>query len=173
MSAGPDDPSQAKPTSAAGVGGFTPEMLEKMRQIGLRLDRAGRFWHEGAEVSHPRLRLALLRWLDVKDGRDIVRLDDKRYAYVEVEDAHLRARSARWDGDRCWVLWDDDEERELPYGELAQAEDHALYVPVGALRGRIGSPAYPAIVERAEEDAGAASGFSLVGAGKRWPIIKR
>ncbi len=144
-----------------------------MRQIGLRLDRGGTFWHEGAEVSHPRLRLALLRWLDVTDGRDVVRLDEQRYAYVEVEDAHLRARSARWEGDRCWVLWDDEEERELPYGELAQAEDHALYVPVGALRGRIGSPAYQAIVERAEEDAGATSGFSLVAGGERWPIGRR
>ena len=50
---------------------FTPEQLEKMRAIGLRLDRAGTFWHEGATVSHPRLRQALLRWLDVRpeDGR--------------------------------------------------------------------------------------------------------
>ena len=75
---------------------LTPELLERMRTIGLRLDRGGTFWHEGSQVTHPRLREALLRWLDVRDdGRDIVRLDDKRYAYVDIEDAHLRARSAR------------------------------------------------------------------------------
>ena len=74
---------------------FTPEMIEKMRAIGLRLDRSGTFWHEGITISHARLRQALLRWLDVRDdGRDIVRLDDKRYAYVDIEDAHLRARGA-------------------------------------------------------------------------------
>ena len=107
---------------------LTPEQIEKMRAIGLRLDRAGTFWHEGTTVSHPRLRQALLRWLDVRDdGRDIVRLDDKRYAYVDVEDAHLRAKSARWDGDRCFVLWDDDQEEELDYGSLRQADDHAFY----------------------------------------------
>jgi hypothetical protein len=160
---------------------LTPELLEKMRAIGLRLDRAGTFWHEGAAVTHPRLREALLRWLDVlDDGRDIVRLDDKRYAYVEVEDAHLRARSARWDGDRCLVLWDDEREAELDYGNLRQAADHALYTRArDRLRGRIAGPAYHAIAERIVEATGEAAGvaageaagtFCLEAAGKRWPI---
>ena len=146
---------------------LTPEMIEKMRAIGLRLDRGGTFWQEGAPVTHARLRQALLRWLDVRDdGRDIIRLDDKRYAYVEVEDAHLRARSARWDGDRCFVTWDDDRETELEYGTLAQASDHALYVHVGKLRGRIASPAYQTIAERIVEDGP----FALDAAGERWAI---
>jgi hypothetical protein len=152
---------------------MTEAMIEKMRAIGLRLDRAGTFWHEGTAVSHPRLRQALLRWLDVRDdGRDIVRLDEKRYAYVEIDDAHLRARSARWDGDRCFVLWDDDRERELDYGSLRQAEDHALYAKVdGRLRGRIAAPAYHAIAERIiEVDGEAPGGFALEAAGQRWPI---
>ncbi|MEZ4361165.1 MAG: hypothetical protein R3B48_13350 [Kofleriaceae bacterium] len=155
-------PSPAKVMSA--------EELERLRQIGLSLDRAGQFWHGGGRVEHPRLRLALLRWLDVVDGRSVVRLDERRYAYVDVEDAHLRARSARWEGPRCWVLWDDEQERELAYGTLTQASDHALYVAVGALLGRIASPAYQVIAERVEEDAAAASGFGLRAAGARWPI---
>src|SRR5258705_5553272 len=131
---------------------LTPELIEKMRAIGLRLDRAGTFWHEGTAVSHARLRQALLGWLDVRDdGRDIVRLDDKRYAYVDIEDAHLRARSAHWNGDRCYVLWDDDQEAELPYASLRQAPDNAFYVPVKHLRGRIAGPAYHAIAERVVE----------------------
>jgi hypothetical protein len=154
-----------------------PELLEKMRAIGLRLDRTGTFWHQGAAVTHPRLRQALLRWLDVADdGRDIVRLDDKRYAYVEIEDAHLRARSARWDGDRCFVLWDDDQEAELDYASLRQAPDHALYAAArGRLRGRIAGPAYHAVAERIVEVAPAAAAaeaaaFCLEAAGRRWPI---
>ena len=147
---------------------FTPEQLEKMRTIGLKLDRSGTFWHQGASVTHPRLRQALLRWLDVlDDGRDIVRLDEQRHAYVEVEDAHLRALSARWDGDRCRVLWDDDQEEELDYGSLRQAPDHAFYVTArGKLRGRIAGAAHHAITERIVED----EGFKLVAAGTRWPI---
>jgi len=147
---------------------LTPEQIEKMRTIGLRLDRTGTFWQDGGPVTHARLRQALLRWLDVAgDGRDIVRLDDKRYAYVDVEDAHLRARSARWQGDRCYVLWDDDRELELDYGSLHQADDHAFYAMVGRLRGRIGSPAYQAITERIAETP---SGFALDAAGRRWVI---
>jgi hypothetical protein len=148
---------------------FTPEQIEKMRAIGLRLDRTGTFWHEGSAVTHPRLRQALLRWLDVRpeDQRDIVRLDEKRYAYVDVEDAHLRALSARWDGDRCFVLWDDDQEEELAYATLRQAADHALYATArGHLRGRIAGPAYHAIAQHIVEDAG----FALEAAGARWPI---
>jgi hypothetical protein len=158
---------------------MTEATIERMREIGLRLDRSGTFWHERTAVTHPRLRQALLRWLDVRaDGRDIVRLDDTRYAYVEVEDAHLRARSARWVLDehghaprgiaRCFVLWDDDRESELDYGSLRQAADHALYVRVGdRLRGRIAGPAYHVIAERIIE---AGTGFALDAAGQLWPI---
>jgi hypothetical protein len=151
---------------------MTEAMIEKMRAIGLRLDRTGTFWHEGTAVTHPRLRQALLRWLDVRDdGRDIVRLDDKRYAYVEIEDAHLRARSAHWDGDRCRVLWDDDRETELSYGSLRQAPDHALYATVhDRLRGRIAGPAYHAVAERIVETPRAGDGFALEATGRRWPI---
>jgi hypothetical protein len=151
--------------------GLTPELLEKMRAIGLRLDKAGTLWHQGTAVSHPRLRQALLRWLDVlPDGRDIVRLDERRYAYVEVEDAHLRALSARWEGDRCTVVWDDEQEEELDYGSLCQAADHAFYARArgGSLRGRIAGPAYHAVTERViETEAGT---FALAAAGAQWPI---
>ena len=148
---------------------LTPELLERMRTIGLRLDRAGTFWHDGSAVTHPRLRQALLRWLDVRDdGRDVIRLDDKRYAYVDVEDAHLRALSARWVGDRCTITWDDEQDEELAYASLRQATDHALYARVrGVLRGRIAGPAYHAVAEHIVE---AGDGFVLEAAGQRWPI---
>jgi hypothetical protein len=148
---------------------LTPETIEKMRAIGLRLDREGVFWQEGAAVTHARLRQALLGWLDVRpeDGRDIIKLDDKRYAYVDVEDAHLRARSAHWVDARCMILWDDDQEAELEYGSLRQAPDHALYTTVRRLRGRIAGPAYHAVAEHIVEASG---GFVLEAVGTRWPI---
>ena len=148
---------------------LTPELLEKMRAIGLRLDKGGTFWQGGTPVTHQRLRQALLRWLDVRDdGRDIIRLDDKRYAYVDIDDAHLRALSARWDGDRCFVLWDDDQEEELDYASLRQAPDHAFYARArGKLRGRIAGAAHHAIAERVVEQG---DGFALPAAGTSWQI---
>jgi hypothetical protein len=146
---------------------LTPELLEKMRQIGLRLDRAGVFWHGDAQVTHPRLRQALLRWLDVRDGKNIVKLDDKRFAYVDIEDAHLRALSARWDGDRCLVLWDDDQEAELDYATLTVAPDNAFYARVRDLRGRIAGAAHHAITEKVVERS---DSFVLVAAGREWKI---
>ena len=150
--------------------GLTPEQIEKMRAIGLRLDRAGRFWHQGSEVTHPRLRQALLRWLDVRDdGRDVVRLDAQRYAYVDVDDAHLRAVSARWDGERCRITWDDGAEEELDYAHLREAPDHALYTTArgGRLRGRIAGAAHQTVTERIASDA---NRFHLRAAGRDWPI---
>lgn len=146
---------------------LTEEQIEQMRAIGLRLDKGGTFWHQGTPVTHDRLRQALLKWLDVRDdGRDVVRLDARRYAYVEVEDAHLRAVSARWEGDACWVTWDDGSEEELAYGSLRQAGDHALYARArgGRLRGRIGGPAYYVVAERVGED------LHLDARGRRWAI---
>jgi uncharacterized protein len=151
---------------------LTPEMIEKMRAIGLQLDRAGRLWHQGAEVSHPRLRQALLRWLDVlDDGRDVVRLDERRYAYVDVDDAHLRALSARWDGDRAWLVLDDDSEEELAYDTLWTGPDDALYCRVrgGRLRARLTTAAYHVVAERIEEAGG---GFALRAAGGLHPIAE-
>jgi hypothetical protein len=163
------DPKLATETSSLPPG-LTPELLEQMRTIGLRLDKAGALWHQETQVSHPRLRQALLRWLDVlEDGRDIIRLDAKRYAYVDVEDAHLRARSARWDGERCRVLWDDEQEEELDYASLTLADDNAFYTTArgGKLRGRIAGAAHHAVAERIVETG---ETFALAAIGKQWPI---
>lgn len=150
--------------------GIPPELIEKFRSIGLRLDRAGKIWHQGAEVTHPRLRQAILRWLDVRDdGRDIVRLDETRYAYVDVEDAHLRATSARWAGDHVLLTLDDGTEEELAYDSLSVGPGDALYCRVrgGRLRARLTTAAYQALAPKIVETPG---GFALEARGRHWPI---
>lgn len=152
---------------------LTPELLEKFRQTGIRLDRQGRFWHEGAEVSHEGLRKALLRWIDrLDDGRPILRLDEERYAYLEVEDTPLLVLSARWQGDGAVVTLNDGTEEELAYDSLRTGEDDALYcrVRAGRLEARITTPAYYAIAERIEETA---DGFALRAAGSTFVIGRR
>lgn len=130
---------------------LTPDQIEKLRQTGIRLDRLGRFWHEGTRVTHAGLARALLRWLDrLPDGRPILRLDEQRYAYVEVEDAHLLVLAARWQGDRVTLTLNDGTEEELLYDSLTVADDHALYCRVrsGTLDARVTTPAYYALAER-------------------------
>jgi hypothetical protein len=75
--------------------------IERLRRSGIRVDREGRFIHEGAEVTHEGLRRALYRWLDrlppPDDDRYILRLDAQRFAYLDVDDTPLVARAARID----------------------------------------------------------------------------
>lgn len=156
---------------------LTPEQLERFRAIGLRLDKDGHLWHQDARVEHPRLHQAVLRWLDVgDDGRDIVRLDDARYAYVEVEDTHLRVTAARWHAARLDLVLDDGSEEELAYASLVLGADGALRCRVrgGRLTARFTSAAQQVALERLDGDgAGTGNddgGHVLIAAGRRWPI---
>ncbi len=99
--------------------------IERLRQSGIRIDREGRFIHEGAEVTHEGLRRALFRWLDrLPDGRHILRLDERRYAYLDVEDTPLVARAARVEaGGRIWLALSDGSEERLDPATLAVGAD--------------------------------------------------
>jgi hypothetical protein len=153
---------------------LTPEQIERFRQTGIRLDREGRFWHEGAEVTHPGFRRALLRWLDrLPDGRPILRLDERRYAYVDVDDAELLALSARWAGERPIVVLNDESEEELDASTLELGEGGALYCRVrgGRLTARITTPAYYVLAERIDETAPGV--FALRAGGGLFAIRRR
>jgi hypothetical protein len=153
---------------------LTEEQIERFRQTGIRLDREGRFWHEGGEVTHPGFRRALLRWLDrLPDGRPILRLDERRYAYVDVEDADLLALSARWAGERALLVLNDEREEELDPATLEIGEGGALYCRVrgGVLTARVTTPAYYALAERIVETAPGA--FALRAGGQLFAIRRR
>jgi len=57
---------------------------------------------------------AFWRWLDRNpDGRYVLRLDDKRFVYLDVDDAPFVVRSMRWEGDRPIGRLSDDTEETL------------------------------------------------------------
>ncbi len=155
---------------------FTPEEIERFRSIGLSLDASGHLWHQGSEVTHPGLRQAILRWLDVRaDGKDIVRLDDTRYAYIDVAAEHLRATSARWNGERVELSLDDGSTEELDYATLTAGADDGLRCRVrgGTLRARLSTAAQQVVLERVEAGLGDGDDGSepvLQAAGTTWPI---
>jgi uncharacterized protein len=96
--------------------------LERVRRSGIKVDRQGRFWHEGAEVTHLGLKQALFRWLDrlpPPEDRYVLRLDAQRFAYLEVEDTPLVATSLRWSAEQALLGLQDGSEEPLDPGTVS------------------------------------------------------
>jgi hypothetical protein len=154
--------------------------LEKLRQSGIRVDREGRFIHEGEEVRHEGLKAALFRWLDrlppddpAARGRGyILRLDERRYAYLEVDDTPLVARAARVDGDRIWLSLSDGAEEALDPATLTVGDDGVLraWVRGGRIEARLASSAAAALADLLSESGGRPV---LTLAGRRVPLPAR
>jgi|SRR6185312_12132578 len=127
--------------------------IEKLRRSGIRVDREGRFIHEGGEVTHEGFKRALFRWLDrlpPPDNRYILRLDERRYAYLDVDDTPLVARAARLDADgSAWLaLSDGTDERLDPETLTADAEGIVrARVRGGRLEARLSTSALAAIAD--------------------------
>lgn len=137
-------------------------MIEKFREVGIRLDRDGIFWHQGAPITHSRLSQALRRWLDVRheDGRPILRLDTTRYAYVDVDDALLLIESIHWDDGVPIATINDGTVERLAAETLEVGSDSALYARVRdrKLLARLLPRAYYSLATHIEEDG---EGFVL------------
>jgi hypothetical protein len=135
--------------------------LERLRRSGIRVDREGRFIHEGEEVQHEGLRRALFRWLDTEpDGRVVLRLDERRFAYVDVDDTPLVARAARLDGvgdgERVLLALSDGAEEALDPATLTVDAAGVLRARVrgGRLEARLSTSAAAALADRLTEQAG-------------------
>jgi hypothetical protein len=90
------------------------ELLARLRRSDIRIDREGQLWHEGQTIDHPGLRAALFRWLDrLPEGGYVFRLDEKRFAHLDVEDTPLVVRSLRWDGPEAQLALSDASEEPL------------------------------------------------------------
>jgi len=135
--------------------------LEQIRRSGISVDREGRFVHEGAEVTHEGLKRALYRWLDrlpPPDGRYVLRLDERRFAYLEdVADTPLVARAARIDpgGDVRLALSDGSEERLDP--TTLTVDDAGVlraWVRGGRLEARLSTSAATVLGDAITEDGG-------------------
>ena len=132
--------------------------IERLRQSGIRVDREGRFIHEGAEVTHTGLRQALFRWLDrlppPPDDRYVLRLDERRFAYLDVDDTPLVARAARIDpAGTIWLALSDGAEEALDPRTLT-VDSHGIlraWVRGGRLEARLATSAIAAFGELVTE----------------------
>jgi hypothetical protein len=159
----------------------TPEWLERLRRSGIRIDREGEFQHEGAPVRHEGLRRALFRWLDrLDDGRTVLRLDDKRFAFVDVDDTPLVARAARLargaDGEAVFLALSDGNEERLAPATLTIDDAGVLRCLVrgGRLEARLSNSAAVVVgdlIDAAPAGAGAAPALRL--GSRLFPIVRR
>lgn len=146
------------------------EQLERLRRSGIRLDTEGRFLHEGQEVRHAGLKAALWRWLDRDpDGRWVLRLDARRFVYLDVDDAPHRVRSLRWEGDRAVLLLADGSEEELDPASLRLGPSQIAYCRVkgGRFEASLAPAAFASLADHLEEEA---AGVWLHAAGGRYRL---
>jgi hypothetical protein len=153
---------------------FPPELVEKLRQTGIRIDREGAFIHEGEPVRHHGLRAALFRWLDrlPDGGRHILRLDERRYAYVDVDDTPLVARAARVASGMIYLALSDGSEEALDPATLTVDGAGVLRCLVrgGRLEARLATAAAATLADLIS-DADTAPALELAGA--RYPLRPR
>ena len=135
--------------------------LEKIRRSGIRLDREGRFIHDGAEVTHEGLKRALFRWLDrlpPPDGRYVLRLDERRFAHLDdVEDTPLVARAARVDAaGNVHLALSDGSDEALDPTTLTVDDAGVLraWVRGGRLEARLATSAAAVLGDVITEDGG-------------------
>jgi uncharacterized protein len=116
----------------------------------LCLDREGRWFHEGVEITHERTRLLFLRSLRKSpDGFFHIQVG-KEQARVEVEDAPFLVRSvtAQEDGQggphQYLLRLNDETDEWLDPRTLLIGSEHVLYCTVkeGTARARFLRPAY-------------------------------
>jgi hypothetical protein len=150
-----------------------PAVIERLRQSGIRIDREGEFQHEGAPVRHEGLRQALFRWLDrLPDGRVVLRLDERRFAYVDVDDTPLVVRGARVEEARVLLTLSDGAEEPLAPETLTIDEAGVMRCTAraGKLEARLATAAAAALAEVIDDSV---SPPALVLGGRRFPLRPR
>ena len=103
----------------------------RSRESTIRLDAAGRFWHEGRRVEHEGLAAAFHSWIarHPDDGRFIL-TNGYDWSYFSVEDAPYFVRALRVEPERVALgLSDGTEEAWDPESSRVGA-DGALYATV-------------------------------------------
>jgi hypothetical protein len=148
----------------------TREQIEQLRRSGIRIDREGELIHEGEAIRHGGLRSAIFRWLDRPQegdgdgdgagagenaGRYILRLDERRFAYVDVEDTPLVVRALRIaaGGDAVTLQLSDGAEETLDPRTLTVDAQGILrcWVRGGRLEARLANSAAAVLAERITE----------------------
>ena len=108
------------------------------RESTIRLDREGRFFHDGAPVEHARLADAMHGWIarHPDDGRYIL-TNGYDWTYFAVDDAPFIVRACEVDeAHRVTLTLSNGDRAPLDPTTLTEGEDGALYAEVDVRGGR-------------------------------------
>lgn len=103
----------------------------RSRESSIRLDREGRFWHDGARVEHPGMQRAFASWIDrhPDDGRFIL-TNGWDWTYFSVDDVPFFVHSLRVEPGRVTLLLSDGSEESLDPTTVCVGDNDAVYVRV-------------------------------------------
>lgn len=127
------------------------------RESTIRLDRDGRFWHDGALIENEALVKALHSWISrhPDDGRYIL-TNGYDWTYFEVEDVPYWVTSVSVQGERVELTLSDGTREELGAEGWSAGDSGALYVGVkgGRFEARFTRHAQTALAPITDEVAG-------------------
>ncbi len=97
------------------------------RESSIKLDREGRFFHDGAPVNHPGLARAMATWISrhPDNGRWILE-NGYDWCYIAVEDVPLWVKSVRVEGGSIVGTLSDGTEESIDPRSLAFDDEGAL-----------------------------------------------
>jgi len=130
------------------------------------LDKEGRWFHEGVEITHPRTIELFSRSVVKDDDRGYLLKIGKERARIEVEDTPCFVRSVEFRNNEVFLELNDKSVESLNPCSLRVGKDNVLYCDVksGQFPARFLRPAYYQLMTRLEQDE---KGFYLEIAGSR------
>jgi hypothetical protein len=127
----------------------------RSRESTIRLDREGRFFHDGRLVEHAGMAEAFASWVDVHplDGRFILN-NGYDWTYFQVDDVPLFVRALHVAPDAASMELSDGKREPLDLGSLELGSDGAVYCAAraGRMRARFTRSAQLALAPYLSED---------------------
>jgi hypothetical protein len=110
----------------------------------IRLDKEGRWFHEGVEITHKLTADLFSRSVHKNPDGGYMLVVGAEWSPIEVEDTPFMVRRVELDGDRAVIRLNDGTEEELDAGTLRVGDENVLYCDVkdGEYPARFLRPAY-------------------------------
>jgi len=151
----------------------------RSRESTIRLDAAGRFWHEGRRVDHAGLAAAFHSWIarHPDDGRYIL-TNGYDWSYFTVDDAPYFVRAVRIEPQRVALLLSDGTEEAWDPEGTRVGPDGALYAAVkrdatgGPFEAKFTQHAQASLAPVLVEGDGPNEGTSPEGGPRRAPAVR-